>query len=214
MRIGKTNIIVLLVITLIISICIYTIYRTQVYVVSDDSMLPSLVPGERIISSKIRHKHIPNLLGKILIFYFPFGSFDEIIQADSTIIFIKRCVGAPGDTVTIEHSNYLEENRPTPMTAWDVITNLNENKRDNIFKMSPVYVPSCGDTIKTTDLSYPLYKKIINYENRCGNISNDSAFHVFDRNYYFVCGDNYFASSDSRYWGFVPEEFIISYKIF
>ncbi len=31
----------------------------------------------------------------------------------------------------------------------------------------------------------------------------------FDGNYYFMCGDNVSSSNDSRYWGFVPEEFIV-----
>jgi signal peptidase I len=33
--------------------------------------------------------------------------------------------------------------------------------------------------------------------------------HILTENYYFAGGDNVSDSNDSRYWGFVPEEFII-----
>ena len=33
--------------------------------------------------------------------------------------------------------------------------------------------------------------------------------HVFTHGYYFLCGDNVGNSSDSRYWGMVPGEYIV-----
>lgn len=33
--------------------------------------------------------------------------------------------------------------------------------------------------------------------------------HVFTHDYYFMCGDNVGNSNDSRYWGMVPEEYIV-----
>jgi hypothetical protein len=30
-------------------------------------------------------------------------------------------------------------------------------------------------------------------------------FYVVQKNYYFVAGDNFFSSGDSRNWGFIPE---------
>ena len=34
-------------------------------------------------------------------------------------------------------------------------------------------------------------------------------YYRFRKNYYFVCGDMAYGSGDSRYWGFVPEEYIV-----
>jgi signal peptidase I len=33
--------------------------------------------------------------------------------------------------------------------------------------------------------------------------------YIFKENYYYTGGDNVSDSKDSRYWGFMPEEFII-----
>ncbi|WP_349872467.1 S26 family signal peptidase, partial [Bacteroides cellulosilyticus] len=40
---------------------------------------------------------------------------------------------------------------------------------------------------------------------------NDSAIHAyrFKENYYFVAGDKVMNSQDSRYWGLLPEPFIV-----
>jgi signal peptidase I len=37
--------------------------------------------------------------------------------------------------------------------------------------------------------------------------------YVFRKNYYFVGGDNVLYSQDSRYWGLLPEEYIVGRAI-
>ena len=38
---------------------------------------------------------------------------------------------------------------------------------------------------------------------------NPISYHVFLNNYYYVVGDNVTDSYDSRYWGVLPENYII-----
>jgi len=63
-----------------------------------------------------------------------------------------------------------------------------------------------GDTVTIHNPNIDLYRKIISYETK-GAFTKK--YHIFGNNYYFMCGDNTLKSYDSRYFGFVPEEFII-----
>jgi len=78
-----------------------------------------------------------------------------------------------------------------------------------------------GILFKTYPLNsnnWELYKIPIEYETGHRlKFVNDSLYlgtkfidhYTFQKNYYFVAGDNVMNSSDSRHFGFVPEEFII-----
>ena len=90
----------------------------------------------------------------------------------------------------------------------------------NIKKWGPLYVPRCGDFITLTPREAILYQKILEWEtgakitydwNTMTVFANNSRFitHQFKHNYYYICGDYSLDSFDSRYWGFVPEEYII-----
>ena len=201
-------------IALIMGICVFIICKVHIYAVSELSMSPELEPGDRVVAMDFSDGKRPDILGKVVVFYFPFGSFQNRIECVPEVKFIKRCVGIPGDTVNIRYNADRRKDADVPMTSSDVITNIGGYHGDDIFNMSQVYVPAAGDTVKTSEPSYALYKKIIEYEQRQGNISGSPGMHVFDRNYYFVTGDNHTASYDSRHWGFVPEEFLISYMLF
>ena len=82
----------------------------------------------------------------------------------------------------------------------------------------PLWMPKKGVTIDLNLDNLPLYTRIIDqYENNDLAVIDSTIYingekadqYTFKMNYYFMIGDNRHASSDCRYWGFVPEDHIL-----
>lgn len=87
-----------------------------------------------------------------------------------------------------------------------------------IQEFGPLPVPAKGQVVKIDTLSRLLYGRLIHWEQKKrlqqkGNsvCLGDSVIreYKFRENYYFVSGDNMENSKDSRYWGMLPESYIV-----
>lgn len=83
----------------------------------------------------------------------------------------------------------------------------------------PMYIPKKGEEIKLTAENIRYYARIIHgFEGNALDVEkgkiyineNEAYGYVVKEDYYFVTGDNFDNSIDSRHWGFVPREKLLA----
>lgn len=97
-----------------------------------------------------------------------------------------------------------------PDTAWTVYPKQ-ESLGWNIDNYGPYVVPFKGMTVELTPENLMIYGQLIQHERQLyPENERDSCEHfIFYNDYYFIMGDNYHDSEDSRYFGPVKEELLI-----
>ncbi|MBS1341938.1 MAG: signal peptidase I, partial [Bacteroides sp.] len=87
-----------------------------------------------------------------------------------------------------------------------------------IKEFGPLPVPAEGQVVSLDSTSILFYQHIIRYEQKKKLSLRDKLVYLgdslireyrFRENYYFVSGDNMENSRDSRYWGLLPESYIV-----
>jgi signal peptidase I len=175
--------------------------------------------------------------GDEFVFNFPYylSSSDSTSEIWGGCI-VKRCYGLPGDTVIIKNEGIKNERiknegiiheRINVEESWnrgfvDTLQKYNVFPYDSNLKWSidnygPLYVPAKGQAMKLTKTNVYWYKGILKYETPNSSIEDSSLIingkqvlqYTFQHNYYFMLGDNFYNSNDSRYWGFVPYDNVI-----
>ncbi|UGS23036.1 signal peptidase I [Flavobacterium channae] len=93
----------------------------------------------------------------------------------------------------------------------------------NVDNLGPIYIPEAGKTVELNKETLPFYKKIISeYEGKDLKVNGNEiridgkvvTSYTFDKDYFWMMGDNRHNSLDSRYWGFVPADHIVGKPIF
>jgi signal peptidase I len=145
---------------------------------------------------------------------------------------VKRIIGAPGDIVQIINNEVFVNGKhlKLPPTALIDSTNFSfygrrekgifpENKNWNRENYGPITIPEKDVTIALNNENISEWRLLINQE--CGknavsvegtviNINGKPVRkYTVKKDYYFVLGDNRDNSLDSRFWGFVPKDYII-----
>lgn len=253
MKNNLVKVITLFIITTFFLITIHYGIKCFIYekcIVTGTSMLPTYHSGEtiwinkKIIGARISFKdksinggrtfiRLPGkrsiAVGDIAVFNMPYGEASRHISFDPYYVFIKRCVGCPGDTIYINNCRYYNSKKGYEVGIPESATNLLFSTPDSILIMNrcfkagqfaskedewtvkyfgPVAIPYKGMVINLDSLSIKLYSSLLEYETgRSAKASGEQ--YIFIHDYYFLAGDNVSDSNDSRYFGLVPDDFII-----
>ena len=166
----------------------------------------------------------------VVVFEFP-GTIYEF-NPTVPVKFVKRIIGEPGDTIQIINKNVIvngdEVDQPSDV-FFDKKNILNPGIQDKrIFPPSkkwngdnygPVVVPRKGEKIELNMENIDLWRAVIDREFNQKVVDIEGTVitikgkpvrdYTLKENYYFVLGDNRDNSMDSRYWGFVPRNYIL-----
>lgn len=164
--------------------------------------------------------------GDIAAFNFPFGYDDwSRIEFRLNYVYCKRLAGTPGDVIGIsdgifwngsvsgiigvkERQMRLQRMSDSliAFVSWYDAIPLSRPVW-NVKNMGPLTVPGKGMTFVLDDFLRELYRHAIEYETALPADSFQT--YTFRHDWYFALGDNSCDSKDSRFWGFVPDDFII-----
>jgi signal peptidase I len=163
----------------------------QAYVIPTGSMESTLLIGDHVLVDKLAYAPAGAISryilpyqeirrGDIIVFRFP---------GDIRQTYVKRVMGLPGDKLRIvDKELYLNGRKLNEPYKQHVAPEI-QSYRDNF----PGY-----DVRRMPNDALDMFEK---------NVKDGEV--VVPPNSYFAMGDNRDASSDSRYWGFVPRENII-----
>ena len=165
--------------------------------------------------------------GDVILFNLPYiGNNIEKIAFNSKEEYCKRVLGTPGDRIGAVDGHYWNDKYLKPVgvleeqerlrwmfdgyfrmiNSYEVIPYSDSDW--NIKNWGPVIVPAKGQTMSLDDFTRELYRKVIEYETG-EPLDETLKEYTFQKDYYFAVGDNAMSSFDSRYWGFIPEDYII-----
>lgn len=189
-------------------------FLVEPFKIPSGSMIPTLLVGDFILVNKYTYGiRLPviNLKvmdvneprrGEVMVFRYP---------ENPSMDYIKRIVGVPGDTVMYRNKQLIINNVPVKMQADGEYTYVESG-------LNYVYSRRFGESLGEHN-----YEILINPDVPDIQLAGVRSFPhrencTYDDDWftckvpagnYFTMGDNRDSSSDSRYWGFVPERNIV-----
>jgi signal peptidase I len=155
-------------------------FLVKPYLIPSPSMVPTLMPGQRVLVNRIGNNFGDPAIGDVTVFHPPSGAEDgqecgvqhrddqpcpQSTSTKASVNFIKRIVAGPGDRLSILDGH--------------VVLNGKEQKEP--------FIRPCGGG-EGCNLPTPI---------------------TIPPKHYFMMGDNRGSSDDSRFWGPVPRDWII-----
>ncbi len=210
----------------------FIIVNLSAYNLNTPRQIPIL--GLSIPSVNIFNTGKPEI-NDLIVFKFPEINPEDAVY--NNINLIKRIVALPGDTLQIINKKIFVNGKETnlPETVRLSFENIKPKGREdedifysgtgwNSDNYGPVRVPAVGDAININTDNIDDWKRLIVYEYEEKVVRKEGSVitiddkpvrnYVIKKNHYFVIGDNFNNSRDSRYFGFVNEDMILGKAMF
>ena len=189
-------------------------FLVEPFKIPSGSMIPTLLVGDFILVNKYTYGvRLPviNLKvfdvneperGEVMVFRYP---------EDPSMDYIKRIVGLPGDLITYRNKRLIINGSPVKMKPTGEYTYIESGIN---------YVYSRGYVESMNGLDHTIITNPVMPSIQISGVRQFPSYENCDYNHsgftckvpagnYFTMGDNRDSSSDSRYWGFVPERNIV-----
>ncbi len=190
-------------------------FVVEPFKIPSGSMIPTLVVGDLILVNKfiygIRLPVIDKKIidvsqpkrGDVMVFRYP---------KDPSLDYIKRIVGLPGDTVEYRNKRLYINQVPQPSKPLPDFFDADKVLYSKQFeeKLGGVTHRVLNDEDKP---SYVMGADQFPFRDNCQYNTTGFICKV-PSGHYFAMGDNRDNSSDSRYWGFVPDKNIVGKAFF
>ena len=190
-------------------------FLVEPFKIPSSSMVPTLLVGDFILVNKfsygirlpVANRKLVELgspaRGDVMVFRYP---------DDPSLDYIKRVVGVPGDRVEYRNKRLTINGVPVPMRQVDDYLSRERMQFSHRFVETlngvehEVLIDEDAPAFMGSGRAFP-FAANCNY-----NISGLSC--SVPPGHYFMMGDNRDNSSDSRVWGFVPDENIVGKAFF
>lgn len=227
-------------------------------------MVPEMMPGDFILVEKmsmgprlfnvfktLRHEDVkiyrlPGLRGvrrnDAVVFNYPY-EYDrwDSVRFHVMQYYTKRCIGMPGDTISIRNGLYhiagikTEVGNKKGQIEMAMLSDsiMHAKFYDPVYpeasagvgmgwslkEFGPLPIPQRGQKMKMDSTTWKLYYQLVEWEQKQKLTIDDKEVvrlgsdviqeYIFTHDYYFMAGDNAISSIDSRFWGLVPDDYIV-----
>jgi signal peptidase I len=155
--------------------------------------------------------------GDIIVFKYPGNPYSPNLdnRSDNRPIltnYVKRVIGLPGDRIRIEGNTVIVNDAVVPEHRIEVMAKQAVSI-DDLESKKPLTIVNSPD--RKPDELYDVYYKSGPSDRKDGYTAFEGRDElIVPPASYFVMGDNRNDSEDSRYWGFVPRDYVIGRAMF
>jgi signal peptidase I len=189
-------------------------FLVEPFKIPSGSMIPTLLVGDFILVNKFTYGirlPVANIKivdmnsprrGDVMVFRYP---------ENPSLDYIKRVVGVPGDRLSYRDKRLYLNGQPVPLVADGDYSYVESGlQMVHTLRFREQLDGHNHSIIINPDAPVLQLAGVRQFPGRDNCVYNDRELScVVPPGHYFMMGDNRDSSSDSRYWGFVPDSYVV-----